>query len=249
VPCRRTPIDERTAGRALLALPLVGALLGGVSALAALAVWRGGPHGAPLLAAVLVVAALALLTRGLHLDGLADLADGLGSRRPADGALTVMAASDIGPFGVAALVLVLVLDTAALASILAASSRPSGVVAVVAAVTIGRVAAVWAAGRGIPAARPGGFGALVAGSAGWTARLASTLVALAAVIGLGAWAGQRVDLIRLGGAAIAGLVVADLVRRHAVRRLGGMTGDVFGALIEIATAVTLVGYAGALAWR
>ena len=61
------------------------------------------------------MAALALLTRGLHLDGLADLADGLGSGQPAATALDIMRRSDIGPFGTVTLVLVLLTQVAALA--------------------------------------------------------------------------------------------------------------------------------------
>jgi cobalamin synthase len=65
-------------------------------------------------APVVVVAAGALLTRGLHLDGLADLADGLGSGRPAGDALSIMKRSDIGPFGVVGVVLALYLTGTAL---------------------------------------------------------------------------------------------------------------------------------------
>jgi cobalamin synthase len=249
LPGRRDQVDERTAARALRWLPVVGAVVGGLAAVATLALWRGGTDGAPRLAAVLFVAVLALLTRGLHLDGLADLADGLGSRAEAEPALRIMAASDIGPFGIAALVLTLLLDAGAVGEILADSSRPSGMVSMIAAVTIGRLAAIWAAARGVPAARPGGFGALVAGSAGWTARISITGATLLAVLGCDWWAGQRLGLVRLGGACVAGLLISWLVRRHAVNRLGGMTGDVFGALIEIATTVTLVAYAGTLVWR
>jgi cobalamin synthase len=247
---RERPVDAQTAGPALLWLPAVGAVLGALAVLPALAVWRGYSVGTPLLGSVLVVMALAGLTRGLHLDGLADLADGLGSRRPADAALEVMARSDIGPFGVAAVMGALLLQVAALSSILAASSRPSGVVVVVAVAAVGRVAAIWAAGRGVPAARPGGFGALVAGSASWAARASITVAVVIAALACGWWAGLRwPGLTRLAGSAIAALVLSWVVRRHAVARLGGMTGDVFGALIEITVTSALVFYAGALAWR
>jgi adenosylcobinamide-GDP ribazoletransferase len=244
------PVDAKQAGRALLWLPVVGLVLGALAVLPALAVWRGGPGGSPLLAAVLAVTALGLLTRGLHLDGLADLADGLGSRRPAAGALEVMAQSDIGPFGVAAVVSVLLIEVAALSSILATGSRPAGIVALLAAVVVGRVAAIWAAGRSVPAARPDGFGALVAGSASPSAQLIVTVVALGAACGGAAAAGLgAAGLARLGASGLAALLVTTLGRRHAVTRLGGMTGDVFGALIELTTMATLVLYAGTLVWR
>jgi adenosylcobinamide-GDP ribazoletransferase len=246
----RAPVDRSAAARALLWLPAVGAGLGALSVLPALAVWRGYGVGATLLAAVLIVVALALLSRGLHLDGLADLADGLGSRRPAEGALEVMARSDIGPFGVAAAVLTLLLEVAALAQILGSSDRSAGVVAVIGAVAVSRVAAIWAAGRTVPAARAGGFGALVAGSA--SARNQAVITAGVVIAGLACagWAGLGwAGLIRLGASWLAALVLTALVRGHAVHRLGGMTGDVFGALIELTLMAALVIYAGTLTWR
>src|SRR5260370_8333258 len=91
--------SRRAAAAAMTWAPVVGLLLGAAAAAVLELAARWGRTG-PLLAAVLAVAALALLTRGLHLDGLADLADGLGSRRPADQALAIMKRSDIGPFGV-----------------------------------------------------------------------------------------------------------------------------------------------------
>ncbi|WP_233289123.1 adenosylcobinamide-GDP ribazoletransferase, partial [Kitasatospora sp. MBT63] len=76
--------DRTAAGRAMLAAPLVGLVLGGFAAGAGALV---GLRAGGLLAAVAAVAVLAALTRGLHLDGLADVADGLGSGKPAEDAL------------------------------------------------------------------------------------------------------------------------------------------------------------------
>src|SRR5690606_33279909 len=102
VPVRVDRVDRAVAGWAMALAPAVGAGLGAAGAAvfaAALLLRAGGP-----LSAVLALGLLALLTRALHLDGLADLADGLGSGRPAEEALAVMKRSDIGPFGVVALV-------------------------------------------------------------------------------------------------------------------------------------------------
>ena len=107
-------ISRQTAAAAMAWAPAVGLALGAAAA----AVLVCADHllrAGPLLAAVLAIATLTLLTRGLHLDGLADLADGLGSGKPAAQALEIMKRSDIGPFGVAALVLTLFAQIAALA--------------------------------------------------------------------------------------------------------------------------------------
>ena len=244
------PMSALRAIRAVCWLPVVGAVIGLVSALPALMVWRGGGHGSALLAAALVVTAQALLTRGLHLDGLADLADGLGSRRPAGEALAVMKRSDIGPFGVAAVVFGLLLQVCALSTVLDRDPRPAGVVVILAVAATSRLAVLWAAGTGVPAARPGGFGALVAGTAGPAVRVVGTAVVLAAAGGGLALAGAgTAEVGWLLGAQVTALLVAWLVRAHAVRRLGGVTGDVFGALVEIAATVLLVVAAAESAWR
>jgi len=231
-------------------LPLVGAMLGGVAVLPALAVWRGGAHGSPLLAGVLVVTVLAAATRGLHLDGLADVADGLGSGRPAAGALAVMRQSDVGPFGVATVVLTLLIQITALATALTAASRAEAALLVALTAATGRVAVLQAAGTGVPAARSDGFGALVAGTVGRTERGVGTglLLAGAAAAEL-AVSGSAPRACLAAAAAAAGLTAAFLLRRHAVRRLGGVTGDVFGALIEVGSTCTLLVVAIGAVWR
>lgn len=248
------PVPARHAGlppeHVVRWLPGVGIGVGGVAALPALAVWRGQAQGSPLLAGALIVAVLATATRGLHLDGLADLADGLGSKRPAAGALAVMRQPDIGPFGVATIVLVLLIQVASLATVLAGSTRLEGGLLVVLTAVTGRVAVVQAAGTRVPAARSQGFGALVAGSVAAPERVIVTALLLA-----GAFAadlGLRGSFVRAGivAAAVAGgLTAAWLVRRHAVRRLGGVTGDVFGALVEVASTAVLLILAAGTVWQ
>src|SRR3982751_285127 len=95
--------------------PLVGLVLGGITTGAAV---LGDRWISPLAGAVLGIAALAWLTRGLHLDGLADTADGLGPLRGRERALEVMRAGDVGPFGVVPLVFALLLQVACLAQLL-----------------------------------------------------------------------------------------------------------------------------------
>lgn len=201
--------------------PAVGLVLGAVAAGVLVAGQRLGLP--PLVAGALAIGALAVARRGLHLDGLADTVDGLGSGRPATGALAVMRRGDVGPFGVAALVLTLLLQ--------AAAAVAAGPWALAAAVTTGRAALTLACHHRVPAARPDGLGALVAGTVGWPAVVAAVVLAAAVATPLGA---------RGVVASLAGLLAAVLLLRHAVRRLGGMTGDVLGACCETAVTVSLV---------
>src|SRR5580704_9295557 len=152
--------SRRAAGAAMIWAPVVGLLLGALAA-AVLEVASRFGHTGPLLAAALAVATLAAGSRGLHLDGLADLADGLGSRRPAGQALEIMKRCDIGPCGVVTLVFALLIQVAALAQ---AQSLGRGVAAAIAAAVAGRLSLTWACRRGIPAARGSGLGAMVAGT-------------------------------------------------------------------------------------
>jgi len=223
---------------ALLWLPAIGAVLGAVAGLPATAVRQWSPH-ANGLGAVLAIVVLAIVTRCLHLDGLADTADGLGSRAPATRAREIMRKSDIGPFGVVTLVLVLLADVVAVSSVPGGRWTPAAALAI--AAMTGRVAAVQAAMRGVRAARTSGFGALVADGvtpgavAGWTfgALVAGAFIA----------AGAGLPIIWVVGSQCVAMGAGWALRVHAGRRLDGMTGDVFGALIETATAVALIGVA------
>jgi adenosylcobinamide-GDP ribazoletransferase len=232
VPLRTGRVDRDAACSAMLLAPLAGLVPGGAAALVLLA---GEPLGLSRpLAAALAVAATAAATRALHLDGLADLADGLGSGRPAAEALAIMKRSDIGPFGVVTLLLVLLVQAAALAS------APHPAVAALVAAAAGRLALPWACRAGVPSARPGGLGALVAGTVPTRAALAATAAVLAAAAAAGAAAGGLGGALHGAAAVAAGLAAALLTLRRAVRRLGGVTGDVFGALVEVAVTAALV---------
>jgi len=242
LPVRAAPeIGRPDAARAVLWLPVAGLLLSVPAAGVLLGVQAGG-DSAPrrLLAAALAIGVLALLTGGLHLDGLADTADGLGSRRPRDEALAIMRRSDVGPFGVVALLFTVLVQVTALATVTA--GWPDAAALAVAAVT-GRTAVVLATGPGSPAARPDGFGALVAGATSARARITAVAVLLAAAAATAAAAWGWYPAARAVIAVLAGLCAAGLLRRLAVRRLGGMTGDVFGALVEVSSAMVLLALA------
>lgn len=232
LPVRAGGVDRAAAGTAMALAPVVGALLG--AALAAMLLATAAV-AAPLVAAGVTVGVGALLTRGLHLDGLADTVDALGSYRRGAAALEIMKKPDVGPFGVAALVVVLLVQAGALAE-LATRPWPTALAAVVTATAAGRLGATVACRRGVPAARPEGLGALVAGTVGPVAALVGAggvgLVAVAAVPGR-PWQGPA--------AVLAALAIEVLLLRHLVRRFGGVTGDVLGAAVEAVTTLTYLG--------
>ncbi len=227
-------VDRHVAARSMLLAPVVGLLIGlsaGVVLISSREVFAE-----PRLAAGLTIAWIALLTRGLHLDGLADSADGFGAAvRGREAALEAMRQPGIGAFGAITVVLVLMLQVLALGSAVLAGF---GTVAVVTACVVGRLAATCACVRGIPAARGDGLGAAVAGSVSRTAAALLTV----AVLALAGLAGGLVDddagfaeaLLALTAVGV-GLCFGGVVLWRGVRRLGGVTGDLLGAIVELST--------------
>lgn len=235
----RVPRGAAVSTRGVLPwAPLVGLVLGGIATGVALLGERGI---SPLAGAVLAVAVLAVLTRGLHLDGLADTADGLGPMREPERALQVMHQGDVGPFGVVTLVLTLLVQVASLSDLLAARE---GWIALWLAVAVARLAMARTGLPGVPTAEGSSLGAQVAGtvSAPWLAGWAAVLLGLVAV----ATTGHVDPAVRLAVSALAGLLAAEVLHRRVRRRLGGVTGDVMGAMGESATTVTLLMAAVAL---
>jgi adenosylcobinamide-GDP ribazoletransferase len=213
------PRDLR-GGAALF--PAIGAVVG---ALVALVAWGSAQVLPPFVAAVLGVAAAVAVTAALHLDGLGDVADALGASLAGSDPAHAMRDPRMGTFGVAAVVLDLLLKTATL-SALVVSGFPWPVVA---AGTLSRVAPVAMAWR-LPYA--GG------GTGTWTAGIGAVEVTVASVIALAI-------AIPSAGVATLGMIVAvvaaaTLIGWWSNRRLGGVTGDVFGAAIELAETLALV---------
>jgi adenosylcobinamide-GDP ribazoletransferase len=229
-PVRARTTGRRTASRALVLAPVVGLLVGGIVAgVVAGLLALGSPA---LLAGVAGVATGAGLTRGLHLDGLADLADGLGSYGGPERMLAVMKDPSTGAFGVITLVVALGAQATALPAVL--GRGPLGILAVGLAVAAGRASFTWCARRSVRAASPGGLGALVAGSQHAVVPLVWGLVlAAASVVAVPGrpWLGPVAVVV----AALAAVVLA----RHAIRRLGGVNGDVFGGVCEVTVTTAL----------
>ncbi|MFG2865555.1 adenosylcobinamide-GDP ribazoletransferase [Streptomyces sioyaensis] len=239
LPVHVTRWDRAAARGGMLCAPLAGLVVGLCAAAVGGALLLLG--GSPLLAAVGTAAVPAVLTRGLHLDGLADTADGLGSGKPAEDALRIMKQSDIGPFGVLTLLFTLLAQVAALSGLYAEGWARGAAAAAVAAVTA-RTALTLASRAGVPAARPEGLGAAVAGTVPARSALVCAALVAAGCAAAGAAFGPY-GALRAALAALAGLGLGELVLRHCRRRFGGVTGDVFGALAESAGLTALLALA------
>jgi adenosylcobinamide-GDP ribazoletransferase len=224
IPVWRGPLRDVDLGRSVSFFPLVGLVLG--FALTGLAAALTSSLS-PWLVAVLLAALLAMLTGGLHLDGFADVFDALGGGR-GDRArmLEIMRDSRIGAHGAAALNLLLITKVAGLAQ----AAERHDLLALLAFPTIGR----WLASLLVvlfPYARPDGVGRAFSGEAGRLQGGIATAIAAVTIAVLG----PSLILPALG----AGVVVfAFAFWLH--RRLGGMTGDVYGASIELGEAAMLV---------
>lgn len=213
-------------GRSALAYPLVGLLIGLLLA----GVQQLVGHADPLFQAALLTATWALITGGLHLDGLADSADAwVGGHGDRERTLAIMKDPRSGPAAVSTLVLVLLLKFVALAGLVKAGAWPALLLAPV----LGRSALV-ALLLGTPYVRPGGMGAAM------SVHLprAAAVLALLLVVAAGLLAGKA------GALALAVSAAAWLALRWMMmRRLGGMTGDTLGAAVELTEVAVLVALA------
>jgi adenosylcobinamide-GDP ribazoletransferase len=210
------------SGRAGVWYPLVGVVIGGLTWLAH---WLLAPHFPLLVVGVLTLLVWVALSGGLHLDGLADCCDGLFASTTPERRLEIMKDPRLGTFGGIGLLLVLLLKAAALSSL-----APSAGFGIVLAATLGRwctLPAAW-----MPLTRPGGMGADFASGLRRGAIFSSAILplGLAFLLGTQGWI-----------AALVGLLAAAAVLGLAKARIHGVTGDVFGAVVEVTeTAVLLV---------
>jgi len=210
--------------------PLVGAALGVVAGAAYVLTTS---ITSPLVAAVLATGLLAVMTGGLHLDGLADAADGLLSPGKDGRRLEVMRDPRIGSFGGIALVLVLAGDVAALASM-----PPSrAFVGLVVAGALSRWAMLGVVAS-LPYVREDGLGVAAKGPHRALDLLAGSLVV--AAVGLLDWRHALVALLLV-------VLTATLVATIARRGVGGATGDVYGAVTELTQLAALMAFAVAAA--
>lgn len=224
----RLPADWSAgdSGRAAVWYPFVGLVIGALTWLA----WKGTMiFFPPLIAGILALVVWVALTGGLHLDGLADCCDGLLASTSVERRLEIMKDPHVGAFGVTGLILVLMLKAAALTSFVSLPSVSS------LGILLAASSARWCilpAGL-MPLARPSGMGA------DFAAGFRRSFIAWGAIIPLviAVLLGRRGAL-----AVLAGLGAAALVLWLARSRIGGVTGDVFGMLVEVVETIVLIAF-------
>jgi adenosylcobinamide-GDP ribazoletransferase len=217
------------------AYPLVGLVLGLIlawlsSGLASLSI-------APTLSAFLLVLTPVVMTGALHLDGLSDAADGMWLRGGFERRLAAMRDPQAGPFGVTAIVLVLLGKYTAL---LALAPHPQRALAVLIAAITGRCAIIVAAGSA-RYARPEGTGRILVDACHRRDALCASAVALL----IGAACGRLGGLLAVAAALIATISLVALARQQ----LRGVTGDVLGAVVEVSELAVLFTFACAATAR
>jgi adenosylcobinamide-GDP ribazoletransferase len=220
------PTEGRDVARASWAMPVAGALVGGMAALVYWAGYRGGLPSWP--AAALALAAAVAMTGALHEDGLADTADGFGGGKDREHKLAIMRDSRLGTYGACALAASFMLRWSALASL--ADPLPVAI-ALVTAHSSAR-AALPAFMRFVSPARSDGLSAHAGRPPGESAAAAALLGAIALLLGFGA-SGAIICLLLL---ALAGVGTAWL----SMGQIGGQTGDVAGALEQAGEILVLL---------
>jgi adenosylcobinamide-GDP ribazoletransferase len=221
----RRPIAPEELGRSMRWFPAVGALVGG---LITVVDWLLTPVTTPEIRSVTAVALFAVLTGALHLDGLVDACDGLFALASRERRLEIMADSRVGSFGLVGAAVILLLKYAAILA-LPATGRVAGFTAMGA---LSRWAMVYATVQ-YPAARPEGLGQAYKAAAGRTELAVATVIAVLALTPSGP-AGA--------GALLIAWAVCTLCARYACARIGGLNGDVYGAIsevIEVAVVIAL----------
>lgn len=210
--------------------PLTGLAIGGFSVVA---LQLFTPVFPPLVTAFLIAAIGALLTGALHLDGLADTADGFGAGRAREDVLRIMRDHAIGSYGTLALVLVVAIKAAATASLIERHRAPAYL-----ALTpmLGRCSIVllcvtqpYARRSEKEGAPPGGA---VSDFVGRVELIVALATALPIAFWLASWQGVAAALLVLAASALWGW--------YCRRRIGGITGDTLGAGVEISEALVLL---------
>lgn len=210
--------DRDSFARGIVFAPLIGAIIGLILGGVFLAI---NVADRVLLSVLGVIIAEIFITGGLHLDGLADTSDGFFSNRPREEILKIMSDSRIGTNGTLALILILGCKVALLVNIDAGNLLPC----IIGMPVLSRMNIIWSAGMSGYAKKEEGLGKSIAEKIGPKEIVVSTFIALVICV----------PLLKTASLALAaGLIIFCILFTHYTRkRIGGVTGDTFGALIEI----------------
>ncbi len=223
--------DDGLFGRSVKFFPLVGLLAGSI--LAGVAVLTGGWLPGTVRSTLLVTLSV-FITGGLHCDGLMDSADGLFSGRSRERMLEIMKDSRVGSFGVIAIILLLLWKWALLHDLPDSLLVP----ALISMMTFGRFAMILAILR-FPYARPEGMGKAFALYAG-THSLGPALATLLGLLAVFYFVTGPLVCGIAAAAALAAILFAFWFGRWTTHKLGGMTGDTYGAVTELSELVVLI---------
>ncbi|MDO4913980.1 adenosylcobinamide-GDP ribazoletransferase [Corynebacterium sp.] len=252
LPFRGSRVFDRTTGRrAMLAMPLVGVFHGLVAGCVFTLTWLlqvNFGHSLDFWVVAFVIVALwEFGTRLMHIDGLSDVADALGSYAPPPKARAILADTNAGPMGVAAIVFAVAAQIIGVHAIMQEAGSTnlsdtghfslsyfptSAVIGLILVPTVARISALILCTEGYHPANPSGFGALVIGT---VPRIGTATWAVVAAIAAFVGGGILWTLVSL---AVIALVIPWA--RHCSLRFDGLAGDCLGATIEIATAATVV---------
>jgi adenosylcobinamide-GDP ribazoletransferase len=227
IPVRFGPEEptEADLASARYAFPVIGAAIG--LALALLSAALSAARTEAILASFLLVAAWAAISGGLHLDGLADSSDGLFLSGDADRRLGAMRDPHVGSFAILAMILVILGKWAALTTLIGRRRA----LALLGAAAVSRTLTLVAAGLA-PYARRQGTGRTIVEAT----TVVDALWAVVAALAIGALLGGEIGLV----ASAAALLVAWGLSHLATQKLGGVTGDILGAVVELGELVYLV---------
>ncbi len=227
LPMGKRQLHERDMARSPALFPLVGIAIGGASAVTYWLVGLGLPQ---LVAAASAIAVGVALTGALHLDGLADTADGLFGGKTPEKRLAIMKDPRNGAYGMVAIGIALMLKLALVGSF---GSNGVGWQYVLAAPVAGRFAVVFVM-KVFPYVRENGVGTPFVKGSWLVVVIAAVLACSCVLIAAGVWA-----LLAVAAALVCGLGVGRFAAAHLG---GGVTGDVYGAVIEVSEIAALFGF-------
>lgn len=222
--------NEENLGKSTFFYPLVGAVLGGLSAI----VYKLFHPLNNEIASFFTVLSIIILTGGLHLDGLSDTADGFYSSRNKDRTLEIMKDSRIGAFGTLSLILIILFKYIVISSI------PVNItMALILSIANGRLSTIIQIMRR-PMAKSEGLGHMIRSGNPRKYIISSSIIYTIIVSII-----NPIYLLALVGALLTG----EIIGRISEKKIDGITGDILGAIIELGETISLLIFMGVFLWK